>query len=128
LLETGVRMPIRRDRRAIFRVPTLIPTCAYTELSEKVVARASVDVQAADDVRGSVRRLLSPRQPRLHWHAESTERRTTIAETIEALLPNDLTGYVGRGFAPRGPGQERVRAKCLERLLWDIAQHAGEHQ
>ena len=42
LLETGVRMPIRPASAAIFWVPTLMPTCAKTELSENVVARASV--------------------------------------------------------------------------------------
>ena len=42
LCETGVRMPMRRARSATLRVPTLMPTCAYTALSENVVALRSV--------------------------------------------------------------------------------------
>ena len=42
LLETLVRIPIRSASRAIFRVPILMPTCANTELSENVIARARV--------------------------------------------------------------------------------------
>ena len=42
LCETGVRMPMRRASLAIFLVPVLIPTSANTELSEVVVAFASV--------------------------------------------------------------------------------------
>ena len=42
LVETGVRMPIRRASLATFLVPTCLPTCTKTALSEKVVALASV--------------------------------------------------------------------------------------
>ena len=42
LCETGVRMPIRRASLAIRLVPILMPTSAKTELSEVVVALASV--------------------------------------------------------------------------------------
>ena len=46
LVETLLRMPMRSASRAIFRVPILMPSCAKTELSEKVVARASVVLPA----------------------------------------------------------------------------------
>ncbi len=42
LVETLLRMPMRSASRAILRVPILMPTCAKTELSENVVARARV--------------------------------------------------------------------------------------
>jgi hypothetical protein len=42
--DTGVRMPIRRARRATFLVPTLMPTAANTELSDAVSAPARVFV------------------------------------------------------------------------------------
>ena len=41
-LDTGVRMPMSSASLATRRTPTFRPTCAYTALSEKVVALASV--------------------------------------------------------------------------------------
>jgi len=61
------------------------------------------------------------RQHKLHWHMEPARRRRLIAQTVAEL--DALHLVVVRSCLP-GENSERRRRKCLERLLYELDQHA----
>jgi hypothetical protein len=63
--------------------------------------------------------LLLSGQRRLHWRSESTRRRAEVLAAINQLGIKHVA-VVGRSLDRRG--QERARRKCLEVLLWELAQ------
>lgn len=77
------------------------------------------DPQACDEPREKLRDLL-PSGPKLHWHAldgdDETKRRS-----IETIASFGMTHMVVVAAPLQPKKQERARAKCLERLSWELA-------
>jgi hypothetical protein len=89
-----------------------------------VVTAALVADAAKDAVRTRMRGLLLPGQRRLHWREESPARQTLIIDAVAQLDPTTLACAV-RPVAPHH--QERARARCLTRLLWELIEHRVTH-
>jgi hypothetical protein len=83
-----------------------------------VMAAAVVDVEQAETHRDALRALLLRRQPRIHWRDEQAARRERLAAAVGEL---ELRRLVVVGTRLRPARQVRARRKCLERLLWRLA-------
>ncbi|HZT66112.1 MAG TPA: hypothetical protein VFA11_10025 [Acidimicrobiales bacterium] len=83
------------------------------------VVTAVVVTEDPDRCRDAIRSVLLPRQRRFHWRDESEAQRKAMLDALAALeLP--VYGYVRRPVPRRR--QERARALCLNRMLWDLGQ------
>lgn len=71
-----------------------------------------------DRARQAARSVLLGRQARYHWHGENEAQRRRMLDVI-IDLPVTAIAYAGRPVAPTK--SERARARCLDRLLWDLA-------
>ncbi len=87
------------------------------------VVTAVVVLEDRERARGVARSVLLPRQPRFHWRGETHgQRQKMLGAMAELELP--VRGYVYRALSPRK--QERARALCFERLLWDLQEDGIE--
>jgi hypothetical protein len=69
---------------------------------------------------GGSRSVLLPRRRRFHWVGEEEQERLAMLGVMTALeLP--VFGYLRHSLGP-GRDQDRARALCLKRLLWDLWQ------
>ena len=84
---------------------------------------ALIDEVDVEEARGATRSLLLPRSRRFHWNAEDVSQRRRMLATLRASVRN-LRVYACRPM-PRTK-QERARALCLNRLLWDLRDYAVE--
>lgn len=81
-----------------------------------VIAAVVVD-QDLDTTRTLIRAVVLRRQPRFHWRDETERQRVRMLEAL-ADIEGRVMAYTCQ---PVPPGkQERARAQCLKRLLWDI--------
>jgi len=71
------------------------------------------DIEAS---RRAAQNVLLARQRRFHWRNESERQRLRMLEVISTL---DATA-LAYSRALRGERQERARALCIERMLWDL--------
>lgn len=66
--------------------------------------------------RRAAQKVLLARQRRFHWRNESERQRWRMLEAISTL---DVT-LLAYSRVLRGERQERARALCIERMLWDL--------
>lgn len=85
-----------------------------------VVTAVIVRPDVAEAARSLLRQLLFPGQRRLHWREERPARRALVIDAVSRLNPVAITCAV-RPVAPHR--QERARARCLTRLLWELTEH-----
>jgi hypothetical protein len=95
---------------------------AYGDESEPdpfryVLAGAMLQDSAEDEARDALAELRLDRQRKLRWHDESPARRRKIAGVVAGL--ESLHVVVVRTTPVKEPA-ERHRAKCLERLLYEL--------
>jgi len=83
-----------------------------------VLAAVLVADRHADERRSALRGLLASKQLRLHWRDESATRREQIAKAAADLCQS---GVIVCGTGMTAGGQARARAKCLQRLLWELS-------
>ncbi len=82
-----------------------------------LIAVVSVGETDLDKVRNVARSvLLSKRQVRFHWHDESVTQRLKMMEVVRSLSLS-MHVYCCR---PLPAKQDRARARCIERMLWDF--------
>lgn len=83
------------------------------------VVAAVVVIDDPQPPREAMLSMVLPAQRRYHWHDESHARRLAMVDRIAGL------GVTVFGYVHRDPGarQERARALCLRRALWDMHQH-----
>jgi hypothetical protein len=74
----------------------------------------------ADDLRDDLRRLFKGRHRRFHWHKEQARDRMKM---MEFIADAQLHSHIVTKALPKLSRQERARAHCLERLLWELKQH-----
>jgi hypothetical protein len=84
-----------------------------------LLAAVVADPGVCDAVRDSLRSLVWKAAGRLHWRDETPSRRRKIAELIGG---QDLAHVVVVGAPIDHRRQERARAQCLERLLYELEQ------
>lgn len=87
------------------------PTSAYT------VAAAVIVDGDQDEVRADLRHLFRNPRRRFHWRDEEPRDR---ARMIEFIRERQIQGLAAVRLLPDTKRQERARALCLERLLWDL--------
>jgi hypothetical protein len=83
-----------------------------------LVAAAVVIPADLDRARRTVVSALLPNQPRFHWRNESELQRRVMLERV-ANLPAKVLAYACRPVPRR---QDRARALCIDRMLWDFAE------
>jgi hypothetical protein len=81
------------------------------------VVAAVVFATDLEDARRATRSVLLPRQVRFHWHQESEPQRLKMLEHLAGVATSAMA-YACRPISLRQ--QERARALCLNRLLWDV--------
>ena len=79
-----------------------------------VLIAAAVVKGEADRTRDDLRRLLLPRQRRLHWNEERAARRDRIVEAISRM---EFTSYAAVEPYARPTLEQRARASCFHALL-----------
>lgn len=81
------------------------------------VVAAAVVMDTPDKASAAAKEVLLPRQSRFHWRDELDRQRYRM---LDCMLAAELAvyGYIRRSVPARG--QERARALCLRRLLWDL--------
>lgn len=79
-----------------------------------VLLAAAVVGEAADRTRDALRRLLLPRQRRLHWNDERAARRDRI---IKAISRMEFISYAAVEPYARRTLEQRARASCFHHLL-----------
>ncbi|WP_410666972.1 hypothetical protein [Amycolatopsis sp. cmx-4-68] len=85
-----------------------------------LMAAAISEAKYIDQLRGPMEALRLPSSgPKLHWRAESSQRRAQIVDVI-ASLPLDGFVVVRRGS--KFDRSERQRKKCLEHLMVSLAE------
>lgn len=84
-----------------------------------VLAAVVVNDDGIDAVRSTLRGLLMPGAQRLHWHDEREDARASLVKAVGSL---DLPALAVVSTPMRRSRQERARALCLTRLLWELAQ------
>jgi hypothetical protein len=84
-----------------------------------LLAAVVADPGVCDAVRDSLRSLVWKAAGRLNWRDETPSRRRKIAELIGG---QDLAHVVVVGAPIDHRRQERARAQCLERLLYELEQ------
>ncbi|MFD7026267.1 hypothetical protein [Promicromonospora sukumoe] len=84
-----------------------------------LLAAVVADPEACEVVRETLQMLLLRGARRLHWRDESGERRRKIAAALGAL---DVAHVVVVGAPIDHRRQERARAICMERLLYELDQ------
>jgi hypothetical protein len=93
---------------------------AYVDESKAgdyLLAATLVDAARTHRVRQGLRRLVLPRQPRIHMKQESDRRRRII---LSALADLGVSTMVYRAAGPRRRTQIVRRRACLERLVADV--------
>ena len=75
---------------------------------------------AADSVRDEMRHLIPRGQGRFHWHRENEDLRMRMLAYLAGAAMEPARFYVARPIKNSGKAGDRARAKCLERLLWDV--------
>jgi len=83
-----------------------------------VLAAVVCDAGGCDPIRDALRELLDEGQAKLHWGAESPERKDKI---IGAVAQIDMAAVVVIGAPMAKKKQERARAVCMESLLLHLA-------
>lgn len=83
-----------------------------------VVAAVIVE-ERQEEARAQARAVLPPKQVRFHWRDEGGARRLAMLGCIVGLGAS-ARGYVHRMADVRR--QDRSRALCFKRLLWDLGQ------
>ena len=83
-----------------------------------ILAAVVCDAAGCDPIRDTMRSLLDDQQPKLHWNAESPERREKI---IGAVAQIDMVAVVVIGSPLAKKKQERARAVCMEALVLHLA-------
>ncbi|MEU4385434.1 hypothetical protein [Promicromonospora sp. NPDC023805] len=84
-----------------------------------LLAAVVADPSACDAMRETLRALLLRGAQRLHWRDETVDRRLKIASAIGA---QDVALVVVVGAPIDHRRQERARAICMERLLYELDQ------
>ncbi|MFD7310186.1 hypothetical protein [Promicromonospora sp. NPDC059942] len=82
-----------------------------------LMAAAVADPTACDDVRDNLRAMTEKKAERLHWRHETPERQAKIAAVIGN---HDIVNLVVVGMPLDARRQERARAICAERLLYEL--------
>ena len=82
-----------------------------------LMAAAVADASACDEVRDDLCALTEKKAERLHWRHENPERQAKIAATIGN---HDIVNLVVVGMPLDARRQERARAICTERLLYEL--------
>lgn len=82
-----------------------------------LMAAAVADPSACDEVRDDLRAVTEKNAERLHWRHETPERQAKIAATIGN---HDVVHLVVVGTPLDARRQERARAICTERLLYEL--------
>lgn len=82
-----------------------------------ILAAAISQNHQEDAIRGQVERLRLRGQVKLHWRAESEQRRTAISRVLADL---DIEHLVVVRSSADHERLERRRRKCLERLLCEL--------
>jgi hypothetical protein len=88
-----------------------------------LVAAAIVTDVDLDEARYRVRSVIGRGQPRFHWRDESEPQRRRMLEAIVELGPT-AAAYV---CVPTGRRQDRARALCIGRMLWDLKELGARH-
>jgi hypothetical protein len=88
-----------------------------------LLAAVLVVPQEMGRAREAAQGLLSPRQPRFHWHSETELQRRRMLERV-AELGCVVLGYMCPAVTRRN---DRPRALCLNRMLWDLRER-GVHE
>lgn len=81
-----------------------------------LVAAVVVTDVDLDEARHRVRSVIPRRQPRFHWRDENETLRRRMLAAIVELEPTVLS----YACVPVGRRQDRARALCLNRMLWDL--------
>lgn len=91
---------------------------AYVDESQRggryLLCVVAVDAASVVPLRRRIRRLLLPRQRRLHFHNESNRRRRELASVIVAL---DVEVLVVVCHPSPGRSERDARARCLEAVI-----------
>lgn len=87
------------------------------------VVAAAVVMSEPDSARQAARSVMLPRRRRFHWVGEEDRDRHRMLDVMTDLELPVLGSYLRCRLEP-GRDQDRPRALCLTRLLWDIW-HAG---
>lgn len=82
-----------------------------------LMAAAVADPSACDLVRADLRAMTEKEAERLHWRHETPERQAKIAAVIGN---HDIVNLVVVGMPLDARRQERARAICAERLLYEL--------
>ena len=77
------------------------------------------DPSCCDGARDALRRALPKGAPKLHWHVMEPREKTRATTVVTSL---DATHLVVVGSPLNHRKQERARAECMERLLWELGQ------
>ncbi len=83
-----------------------------------ILAAVVCDAGSCDPIRDALRELLDEGQPKLHWGAESPERKDKIMGAVAQI---DMAAVVVIGAPLAKKKQERARAVCMETLLVHLA-------
>lgn len=94
------------------------PKAAYA------VAAAIILGADAEDVRADLRHLFRSHRRRFHWRHEEPRDK---ARMVEFIRERQIQGFAA--VRPLGDprGQERARAQCIERVLWDLKLLGVDH-
>lgn len=84
-----------------------------------LLAAVVCDAAGCVPYRDTLRSLLDADQPKLHWGAESPQRRIKIVETVSGF---DMDSVVVIGTPMDRKKQERARAVCMESLAVYLAE------
>ncbi|MBD2763562.1 hypothetical protein IEE92_13600 [Kocuria sp. cx-116] len=77
------------------------------------------DPSRCEPARQELRNILPKGAPKLHWHVMETREKTRATTVVTSL---DATHLVVVGLPLNHRKQERARAECMERLLWELGQ------
>ncbi|GAA2122181.1 hypothetical protein [Kocuria atrinae] len=77
------------------------------------------DPRRCDPAREKLRKILPKGAPKLHWHAMKPREKTRATDVVTSL---DAAHLVVVGGPLDHRKQERARAACMERLLWELGQ------
>lgn len=89
-----------------------------------VVAAVLVAPARADGLRCELRELFGRRAPRFHWYEEKDSVRLRM---LEFIADADLSALSVTACLHDVRAQERARALCLERVLWELRPMRASH-
>lgn len=88
------------------------------EAGRYILAAVVCDAGACDPIRETLRSMLDRGQPKLHWAAESPDRKEQIVKAVTGI---DMAAVVIVGAPLANKKQERARAVCMEALVVHLA-------